>query len=92
MSESSVVVTETASAVVGKVTTATGTGVTLVSWAASLDLGFLIGVGIGLAGLFISFLNFLSNRQFQKRKDKREQELHELEMKKLSGECDVEQD
>lgn len=90
MSEGSVVVTETASAVVGKVTTATGTGVTLFSWAAALDWGFLIGVGIGLAGLFISFLNFLSNRQFQKRKDKREQELHELEMKKLSGECNAE--
>ena len=55
-----------------------------------LDWGFLIGVGIGLAGLFISFLNFISNRQFQKRKDKREQELHELEMKKLSGECNAE--
>ncbi|MHA3104833.1 hypothetical protein [Acinetobacter sp. ANC 3791] len=90
MSEGSVVVTGTASAVVGNVTTATGTGVTLVSWAAALDWGFLIGVGIGFAGLFISFLNFLSNYQFQKRKDKREQELHDLEMKKLSGECHAE--
>lgn len=89
MSESSAVVTETASAVVGKVTTATGTGVTILSWAAALDWGFLIGVGIGVAGLFISALNFWSNRQFQKRKDKREQELHELEMKKLSGECNA---
>lgn len=89
MSESSAVVTETATAVAGKVTTVTGTGVTLVSWAATWDWGFLIGVGIGLAGLIISFMNFLSNRQFQKRKDQREQEIHELEKRKRNGECNV---
>ncbi|MDM1765709.1 MULTISPECIES: hypothetical protein [unclassified Acinetobacter] len=80
MSETTTAVAETSAAIAGKVTTVTGTGVTLVSWAAALDWGFLIGVGIGLAGLIISFMNFLSNRQFQKRKDKREQELHEIEM------------
>lgn len=96
MSESSAAVAETATAIAGKVTTATGTGVTLVSWAASLDWGFLIGVGIGVAGLIISFFNFLSNRQFQKRKDKREQmeedrkqELHRLQVKKLQDQCNV---
>jgi hypothetical protein len=91
MSETTTAVAETSAAIAGKVTTATGTGVTLVSWAATWDWGFLIGVGIGLAGLIISFMNFLSNRQFQKRKDKREQELHDLEMKmkKLQGRCDV---
>ena len=81
MSETTAAVAETSAAIAGKVTTVTGTGVTLVSWAAALDWGFLIGVGIGLAGLIISFMNFLSNRQFQKRKDKREQELHEIEMR-----------
>ena len=89
MSETTAAVAETSAAIAGKVTTVTGTSVTLVSWAASLDWGFLIGVGIGLAGLLISLMNFLSNRQFQKRKDKREQELHELEMQKLNGECNV---
>lgn len=73
----------------GPVATTTGTGLTIISWLATWDWGFLIGVGIGLAGLIISFMNFLSNRQFQKQKDKREQEIHELEMKKLQGQCDV---
>lgn len=82
-------VADTATTIAGKITTATGTSVTLVSWAASLDLGFLIGVCIGATGLLISFLNFLSNRKFQKRRDKREQELHDLEVKKLKGKCDV---
>ena len=92
MSETTATVVEASAATLaGKVTTATGTGVTLVSWAATWDWGFLIGVGIGLAGLIISLMNSLSNRQFQKRKDEREQELHELEMQKLNGECNVKQ-
>ena len=92
MSETTATVVEASAATLaGKVTTATGTGVTLVSCAATWDWGFLIGVGIGLAGLIISLMNFLSNRQFQKRKDEREQELHELEMQKLNGECNVKQ-
>lgn len=99
MSENSTAVAETATAIAGKVTTATGTGVTLVSWYSSLDWGFIVGVGIGVAGLLISFFNFISNRQFQKRKDKREQmeeerkqELHRLQLKKLEGLCDAKQD
>ena len=89
MSETTAVVAETSAAIAGKAATYTGTGVTLLSWAAALDWGFLIGVGIGLAGLLISLMNFLSNRQFQKRKDRREQEIHELEKRKRNGECDV---
>ena len=76
----------------GPVATTAGTGITIASWLATWDWGFLIGVIIGLCGLLISFLNYLSNRQFQKRKDQREQELHELEMKKLEGFCDAKQD
>lgn len=76
----------------GPVATTAGTGITIISWLATWDWGFLIGVLIGLAGLAISFANYLSNRQFQKRKDQREQELHELEMKKLEGFCDAKQD
>ena len=74
----------------GPIATTAGTGITIASWFATWDWGFLIGVGIGIAGLLISLMNFLSNRQFQKRKDQREQELHQLEMKKLEGLCDVE--
>ena len=89
MSESATVVAETSAAVVGKWATGAGAGVTVASWAATWDWGFLIGVGIGLAGLIISLMNFLSNRQFQKRKDRREQEIHDLEKRKLNGECNV---
>lgn len=66
----------------GPVATTAGTGITIISWFATWDWGFLVGVGIGLAGLLISFLNYLSNRQFQKRKDQREQELHAVQMQK----------
>ena len=90
MSETTAVVAETSAALVGKVATGAGAGVSVFSWLTTWDWGFLIGVGIGLAGLLISLMNFLSNRQFQKRKDKREQELHELEVAKLNGDCNVE--
>ena len=73
----------------GPIATTAGTGITIASWFATWDWGFLIGVGIGIAGLLISFLNYLSNRQFQKRKDQREDEIHQLEKKKLEGLCDV---
>lgn len=73
----------------GPIATTAGTGITIASWFATWDWGFLIGVGIGIAGLLISLMNFLSNRQFQKRKDQREEALHQLEMKKLEGLCDV---
>ena len=73
----------------GPIATTAGTGITIASWFTTWDWGFLIGVGIGISGLLISFLNYLSNRQFQKRKDQREEALHQLEMKKLEGLCDV---
>lgn len=76
----------------GPVATTAGTGITIISWLATWDWGFLIGVLIGLAGLGISFANYLSNKQFQKRKDQREQEEHDLKIAKLRGQCDAEQD
>lgn len=76
----------------GSVATTAGTGITIISWLATWDWGFLIGVLIGLAGLGISFANYLSNKQFQKRKDQREQEEHDLKIAKLQGQCDAEQD
>ena len=95
MSENGTVVAETTTAIAGKLTTA-GSVTTIVSFFASLDWGFWIGVLIGLTGLLISFLNYMSNRQFQKLKDKREAEMHSLEterkrleIKKLSGGCDA---
>ncbi|NHB57036.1 hypothetical protein G9F32_03180 [Acinetobacter sp. 194] len=85
--------------VAGPVTITTGTIATILSYFASLDWGFWIGVLIGLVGLTISFLNYISNRQFQKLKDKREAEMHlleterkRLEIKKMSGGCDAKQD
>lgn len=95
MSENGAVVAETTTAIATKLTTA-GSVTTIVSVFASLDWGFWIGVVIGLTGLIISFLNYLSNRQFQKLKDIRDTEMHlleserkRLEIKKLSGVCDV---
>lgn len=73
----------------GPIATTAGTGITIISWLATWDWGFLIGVLIGLAGLLISFLNYLSNKQFQKRKDQREQEEHELKIAKLRGQRNV---
>lgn len=73
----------------GPIATTAGTGITIISWFATWDWGFLVGVAIGLAGLLISFLNYLSNRQFQKRKDQREQELHEVQMRKALEQCNV---
>jgi len=76
----------------GPVATGAGAGLTVVSWLATWDWGFLVGVIIGLAGLAISFANYLSNKQFQKRKDQREQEEHELKIAKLRGQWDAKQD
>ncbi len=96
MSEKTALVAETATAIAGKTATATGTGVTLLSYFASFDWGFWIGVSIGLTGLIISFLNFLSNRKFQKEKDRREAEIHVIEteikrltVQKLRDQCNV---
>ena len=74
----------------GPIATTAGTGITIASWFATWDWGFLIGVGIGISGLLISFLNYLSNRQFQKRKDQRKETKQKKEMKKIEGLCDVE--
>ncbi|OTG65236.1 hypothetical protein B9T28_09635 [Acinetobacter silvestris] len=83
---------ETTSAVVGKfatATTATGVGVMITGWAAAIDWGFWIGVGIGLVGLLISLYNYITNLKFQRKKDKREEEIHELTKKQLQGLSDV---
>lgn len=73
----------------GPVATTAGTGITIISWFATWDWGFLIGVLIGLAGLGISLANYLSNKRFQNRKDRREQELHEVQMRKALEQCNV---
>ncbi|MDY6481690.1 hypothetical protein SKM54_04400 [Acinetobacter faecalis] len=76
----------------GPVAYGTGTGLTLLSWLNTWDWGFLVGVGIGFAGLIISFQNYRTNKRFQKRKDQREQELHEINMRKALEQCNAEQD
>ncbi len=70
-----------------------GAGGTLLGWAASIDW-------LTLAGVVIALLGFLLNAYFQYKKSKRdelesllrmqrEQDKHEIEMKKLRGECRV---
>ena len=76
----------------GPVATGTGAGITVFSWLATWDWGFLIGVMIGLAGLAISYANYRSNKAFQKRKDQREQEIHALEKKRLENKYNAKQD
>ena len=76
----------------GPATYSAGASISIVSWLASWDWGFLIGVLIGLAGLFISYQNYRTNKQFQKRKDQREQELHEIQMRKALEQCNAKQD
>lgn len=75
----------------GPAATSSGAALTLFSWFATWDWGFLIGVLIGLAGLCISYANYRTNKQFQIRKDQREQQLHEFEMS-LRGSKNAEQD
>ena len=90
MSETTTTVVEASAATLaGKVTTVTGTGVTIAGWAAAIDWGLWIGVGIGLIGLLISFCNYITNLKFQRKKDKREAEIHQLTVRKLNGECNV---
>ena len=76
----------------GPIATTAGTGITIASWLATWDWGFLIGVGIGFAGLIISYQNHRTNKRFQKRKDQREQELHEIQMRKALEQCNAKQD
>ncbi len=76
----------------GPAATTAGTGITIISWLATWDWGFLVGVVIGLAGLGISLANFLSNKQFQKLKDQREQEMHEIQKQLALEKRDAKQD
>lgn len=83
----------------GPAATGAGAGITLLSWITTWDLGFLIGVVIGLAGVGIQFANYRTNKQFQKQKDQREQaedrrkqELHNINMRKALEQCNAEQD
>ena len=84
---------ETAVAAAGSKATYAGAGGTLVGWAASIDW-------LAWAGFVIALLGFLLNAYFQYKKSKRdelesllrmqrEQDKHEIEMKKLRGEWRV---
>lgn len=76
----------------GPVATGTGASITVFSWLATWDWGFLIGVIIGLAGVAISYANHRTNKKFQQLKNQREQELHEIQMRKALGQCNAKQD
>ena len=88
-------VAEIASAAATK-TTYVGGGASVVGVLASIDW-------LALAGFFIAVAGFLLNAYFQYKRNKREelesllrikreQDIHELEMKRLEGRCDVKQD
>lgn len=81
-----------------KATYATYTG------AGASVLGFITSIDwVALTGLLVAVVGFLLNAYFQFKRNKREelesmlriqreQDLYELEMKKLNGECNVKQD
>lgn len=84
---------ETVAASVASKTTYVGAGGSLLAWAASIDWLAVLGVLVALAG-------FVLNGYFQFKRSKREelesnlrmlreQEKHDIEMKKLKGECNV---
>lgn len=92
MTDKVAAVEATASAMASKATYAGG---------ATSVIGWLQGVDwLAFAGIFIGVAGFLLNAYFQYKRHKREefeslirikrdQDRHEIEMKKLSGECDV---
>jgi len=91
-------VAEVAAGAATKATYATYTG------AGASILGFITSIDwVALTGLLVAVVGFLLNAYFQFKRNKREelesmlriqreQDLHELEMKKLNGECNVKQD
>lgn len=95
MSETSSVAEASAAAFGSKATFATyaGSGTTLAAFFMSIDWLAVIGVIIGVAG-------FIINTRYQKRRNKREefesqarmkreQEIHEIKLRKLKEGCDV---
>lgn len=65
----------TAAAVASKVTSG-GAGLTVLSWITASNLGVLVGIFIGVAGLLV-------NMYFKHRQDRRAQLAHEAFMAKL---------
>jgi len=57
-----------------------------------LDIGLLISIFAAIGGLVVSFFGFLVTWYYKSKADQRAQELHEIELMKEKGECDVKQD
>lgn len=62
------------------------------TWASGLDVGLLISIFAAIGGLVVSFFGFLVTWYYKHKADQRAQELHEIELMKEKGECDVKQD
>ena len=93
MSEKSAALAETASAASTATKTTVGfSSFGFAAWFAQLDFIAVISICVAVVGLIISVCNFFVNLFFQHRKNRREQEIHELEVKKLRGQCNVKQD
>ncbi|AOA58343.1 phage holin family protein [Acinetobacter larvae] len=92
MSENSSVVVDTASAAVTSLSSKTamvGGSVGFVAWFASLDWIAIVSICVAVIGGVISVCNFFVNLKYQRQKNKREQEIHELTKRKLEEDCDV---
>lgn len=73
-------------------TTVAGGVAGVFTWASGLDVGLLISIFAAIGGLVVSFFGFLVTWYYKYKADQRAQELHEIELKKEKGECDVKQD
>jgi hypothetical protein len=54
-----------------------------------LDPITFIGLVVGVGGLVVSVASFIVNWYYKREENKRKKELHTLEMKQLSGDCNV---
>ncbi|GAA5003176.1 hypothetical protein GCM10023206_06640 [Acinetobacter puyangensis] len=70
-------------------TAVVGGSVTFLGWVTSLDPITIIGVSVGIGGLLVSVLSFLINWHYKKLENKRADEIHQLKVKELKGECDA---
>lgn len=96
MKEQSTIEVATSAVAASKATMYTGGGASIVGAVASIDW-------LAIAGFLIAIAGFCVNAYFQYRRHKREelealvrmkreQDIHEFEMAKLKGECNVKQD
>lgn len=76
---------ETASSVLltANRTAVSASGASMLAWIANLDLVATISLFVCIGGFFISVSSFWVNLYYRRKDDKRAQELHKIELKKL---------